>query len=135
MRTLIILLALVALVILAWKLWKPIVQPPKQEVPKNEARIYFFYTEWCGFSQKALPEWAKLEQTLSKGGYFGKTHVTPVKVDAEQDRKLATLYGINAYPTVVLETSDASYDFDKRVTYQNLMTFLRGRLGQETESL
>jgi thiol-disulfide isomerase/thioredoxin len=135
MRTLIILLALVALVILAWKLWKPIVQPPKQEVPKNEARLYFFYTDWCGFSQKALPEWEKLEQTLSKGGYFGRTHVTPIKVDAEQDRKTATLYGINAYPTVVLETSEASYDFDKRVTYANLMAFLRRHLGQETESL
>lgn len=135
MRTVLLVLAFVALAILVWKLWKPVVQPPKQEVPKNEARIYFFYTEWCGFSQKAQPEWAKLESKLSKGGYFGKTHVTPVKVDAEQDKKLATLYGINAYPTVVLETADASYDFDKRVTYDNLLAFLRRHLGQESESL
>lgn len=135
MKTLLLALALLVLAVLVWKLWKPIVQPPKQEVPPNEARIYMFYTEWCGFSQKAMPEWAKLEAALSKGGYFGKTHVTPVKVDAEQDRKLATLYGINAYPTVVLETETASYDFDKRVTYDNLITFLRTRLGKERESL
>ncbi len=135
MRTVILILAFVVIAILVWKLWKPFVQPPKQEVPKNEARLYFFYTEWCGFSQKAMPEWEKLERKLSSGGYFGKTHVTPVKVDAEKDRKLATLYGINAYPTVVLETSDASYDFDKRVTTENLLAFLRRHLGQESESL
>ena len=58
-----------------------------------------------------------------------------MKVDAEKDRKLATLYGINAYPTVVLETTDTSYDFDKRVTYDNLLGFLRAHLGQESESL
>ena len=58
-----------------------------------------------------------------------------VKVDADQDKKTATLYGINAYPTVVLETKDASYDFDKRVTADNLLAFLRYHLGQEREGM
>jgi thiol-disulfide isomerase/thioredoxin len=133
--TLVIVLAFVALVILVWKLWKPVVRPPKQDVPPNEARILFFYTDWCGFSQKAMPEWEKLEKALAGDGYFGKTHVTAVKVDAEKDQKTASLYGINAYPTVVLETSTESIDFEKRVTAENLLTFLRRNLGQERESL
>lgn len=132
MMTLILVLAFVAIAILVWKLWKPVVQPPKQPVPPNEARLYMFYTDWCGFSKKAQPEWAKLESQLqASGGYFGTTHVTPIKVDAEKDTKLATLYGINAYPTVILETKDATYDFDKRVTAPNLLAFLRTTLGQE----
>lgn len=128
-------LAFVALVILVWKLWKPVVAPPKKEVPPNEARLTMFYTEWCGFSQKAMPEWAKLEQKLGGDGYFGKTHLTMVKIDAEKDQKTASLYGINAYPTVVLETQEGIYDFDKRVTADNLLAFLRRHLGQERESL
>ena len=128
-------LAFVALAILIWKLWKPFVSPPKKEVPPNEARLTMFYTEWCGFSQKAMPEWAKLEQKLGGDGYFGTTHLNMVKVDADKDQKTATLYGINAYPTVVLETKDASYEFDKRVTADNLLAFLRGHLGDERESL
>lgn len=135
MMMLVIVLAFVALVILVWKLWKPVVAPPKKEVPPNEARLTMFYTEWCGFSQKAMPEWAKLEQKLGGDGYFGKTHLNMVKVDADKDQKTATLYGINAYPTVVLETKDGSYDFDKRVTADNLLRFLRTHLGQERESL
>lgn len=135
MMMLVTVLAFVALAILVWKLWKPVVSPPVKEVPPNEARLTMFYTEWCGFSQKAMPEWAKLEQKLGGDGYFGKTHLTMVKVDAEKDQKTASLYGINAYPTVVLETEEGSYDFDKRVTTENLLTFLRTHLGQESESL
>jgi thiol-disulfide isomerase/thioredoxin len=135
MSMLVIVLAFVALSILVWKLWKPVVQPPKKEVPVNEARLTMFYTDWCGFSQKAMPEWAKLEKKLGGDGYFGTTHLNMVKVDADADKKTATLYGINAYPTVVLETREGSYDFDKRVTADNLMSFLRSHLGQEREGL
>jgi thiol-disulfide isomerase/thioredoxin len=135
MNTIVIVLAFVALAILVWKLWKPVVQPPKKEVPPNEARLTMFYTEWCGFSQKAMPEWAKLEKKLQGDGYFGKTHLNLVKIDADKDKKTATLYGINAYPTVVLETQEGSFDFDKRVTADNLLAFLRSHLGHEGESL
>ncbi len=135
MMTLVVVLAFVALAILIWKLWKPVIQPPKKEVPPNEARLTMFYTEWCGFSQKAMPEWAKLEQKLGGDGYFGKTHLNMVKVDAEKDQKTASLYGINAYPTVVLETQEGSFDYDKRVTADGLLAFLRRHLGHERESL
>ena len=135
MMMLVTVLAFVALSILVWKLWKPVVAPPKKAVPPNEARLTMFYTEWCGFSQKAMPEWAKLEQKLGGDGYFGKTHLNMVKIDADKDKKTATLYGINAYPTVVLETKDGSYDFDKRVTAENLLAFLRSHLGHERQGL
>lgn len=134
MMMLVTVLAFVALAILIWKLWKPVVKPPKKEVPPNEARLTMFYTEWCGFSQKAMPEWEKLQQKIGDG-YFGKTHLTMVKIDADKDKKTATLYGIDAYPTVVLETQDGTYDFSKRVTSDNLLTFLRSHLGQEGEGL
>jgi thiol-disulfide isomerase/thioredoxin len=135
MTPLILFLSLVAVTILVWKLWKPIVEPPKQDVPKNEARLYFFYTDWCGFSKKAQPEWSALETTLRDGGYFGKTHVTPVKVDAEKEQRLATLYGVDAYPMAILETRDGTYEFGKRFTRDNLLSFLRERLGQEPKGL
>lgn len=135
MSRLVLLLAFVAIALLVWKIWKPVMKPPKREVPVNEARLYFFYTDWCGFSQKAQPEWAKVEAALSKGGYFGTTHVTPVKVDAETDQKTASLYEVHAYPTVLLETKSGIVDFDRRVTAENVLTFLRTRLGQERERL
>ena len=93
------------------------------------------YTDWCGFSQKAMPEWEKLEAQLSKTSYFGKTHVTPVRVDAEEDRETATLYEVDAYPTIFLETKNGITEYTKRPTTEGLLQFLRQSLGKETESV
>jgi hypothetical protein len=48
---------------------------------------------------------------------------------------MCTLYGIQGYPSVILETKSGLIDFDKKVTYSNLLGFLRDSLGQERESL
>ena len=129
---LILALAFVAAGLLVWKLWKPLVAPPKKEVPPNEARLYFFYTNWCGHSKKAMPEWEKIEKS---SGYFGKTHVKFVAVDAEADQETATLYDVNAYPTVLLETPDGIVPYGKAVTAKGLKEFLIGQFGKEGKNL
>ncbi len=129
---LILALAFVAAGLLVWKLWKPIVAPPKKEVPPNEARLYFFYTNWCGHSKKAMPEWETLEKSSDM---YGTTRVKFVRVDAEADQATATLYNIDAYPTVLLETKDGIIPYEKRVTAKGLKDFLRGHLGKEESSL
>lgn len=135
MNTVILVLAFVAIAFLVYKMWKPMVSPPKSVVPKNEARIYFFYTDWCGFSKKAMPEWAKLETSLQTTSYYGKTHVTPIQVDCETDKSKCSLYGINSYPTIMIETSDGIHDFNKMPTLASLKAFLRETLGEEAKGL
>ena len=125
-------LAFVAAGLLVWKLWKPMMAPPKKAIPPNEARLYFFYTNWCGWSKKAMPEWTKLEKS---SGYFGKTHVSFVGVDAEADQETATMYEVDAYPTVLLETSDGIIPYKKQVTASGLKDFLTRHLGKEGENL
>jgi thiol-disulfide isomerase/thioredoxin len=135
MNAFLVVLSLVALGILVYRFWKPVVAPPKREVKPNEANLYFFYTNWCGFSKKAMPEWAKLESSLGSDAYFGKTHVTLHQVDCEKDKARCTLYGVNAYPTVALETKEGIVDFDKRPTAESLRGFLVQQLGKEREGL
>jgi thiol-disulfide isomerase/thioredoxin len=132
---LVTILAFVVLVILVWKLWKPFVQPPAKPVAPKEARLTMFMTEWCGFSKKAMPEWEALTAHVDRAGTFGDTRVTLVTVDADADKPTASLYGISAYPTVVLETTDSLVVFDQKVTSANLLRFLRTHLGQERETL
>jgi thiol-disulfide isomerase/thioredoxin len=126
--TVVTVLAFAILAILVYRFWKP---KPKREVPVGEARLYFFYTEWCGWSQKAMPEWEKLEQDLKQVSRFGKTHVTPVRVNAEEDRETAMLYEIEAFPTIVLETSDGLYSYDKVPKAEGLVAFLEQTLGKK----
>lgn len=125
-------LTLTILIVLAYRFWKPV---PKRAIPANEARLYFFYTEWCGWSKKAQPEWKKLEATVGASPYFGKTKVELVPVNAEENRALADEYEVEGYPTILLERKEGITPFTKRVTYDNLLMFLRQSLGKERASL
>lgn len=123
---------LLLLLAVTYRFWKT---QPKREVKGNTARLYFFYTDWCGYSKKAMPEWDKVEADLKTSPIFGKTTVEPMKIDADKDRKTASLYEVAGYPTIKLETSSGIYDLDRSVTHDNVMNFLRETLGKEPHRL
>ena len=123
MKLLIAGLALAIIGVLVWKLWTPVLDPPKKEVPQGKANLYFFFTNWCGFSQKAMPEWRTIEQSLQD------TSVTPVRVDCETERALCSLYGIEGYPSVVLESASGTQPYSGRITKTEVLRFLHGKEG------
>jgi thiol-disulfide isomerase/thioredoxin len=133
--TVILVLGVTILVVLSYRLWRSSKLQPKQPLTPNEGRLYMFYTTWCGWSKKAMPEWEKLNATLQATPVFGTTKVKPIAVDAEQDRKLADTYEVEGYPTILLETADGITHYQKRVTADGLLQFLRQTLGKERASL
>jgi len=135
MNNLIVLFSLAILAILIYRMYEPFVNTPKRQVPVGKANIYFFYTDWCGFSQKAMPEWEKLEEKLKATPYFGNTEVKAVRVDAESDRATSLLYEVHGFPTIKLETSSILRDYEGKRTADSLMQFLRETLGKERSSL
>ena len=135
MEIIILVLAFTILVMLIYRLWKPSIEPPKRDVRPNEATLYFFYTNWCGWSKKAMPEWQKLEARLRKTSMFGTTKVTPERIDAEEDIKRATLYQVEGYPTILLETRQGIYRYAKLPTEAGLVEFLRDTLGEPAAGL
>jgi hypothetical protein len=135
MTTLILLLAFAILTLLVYRLWEPFTVSPKREVPVGTATLYFFYTDWCGFSKKAMPEWEALESKLKDAPVFGTTRVTPKRVNGDTDRALTTLYEIEGFPMIKLETSSALIDYSGKRTAGDILAFLRETLGQERASL
>ena len=132
MNTLLVVLALAVLAVLVYKLWKPYIRKPKKVLMKQEANLYFFYTNWCGHSKRAMPEWESLEDVIHDANTFGETKVKPVRIDCENDRSTAELYEVDAYPTIKLETSQGIYDYNKKPTKEGLLQFLRVSLGPES---
>jgi hypothetical protein len=132
MNKIVLLLALFVIAVLVYKLWIPKSTP---KVSPTQANLYFFYTDWCGWSKKAMPEWKDLETTVSKTPYFGGIKVNLVRVNAETEQAKAESYGVDAYPTIKLETSSDVIDFTKRPTHEGLLQYLRQSLGKESSSL
>jgi thiol-disulfide isomerase/thioredoxin len=123
---------LVLFFVIAYRFWKT---RPKREVKPDSARLYFFFTEWCGHSKRAMPEWQKIEASLASSPTFGRTKVEAIGVDADKDPKTSSLYEINGYPTLKLETVNGIYDFNQAITEENVLTFLRETLGKEPHTL
>jgi len=128
-------LSLAIVVLLAYRFWEPFTVAPKRDVPVGSATLYFFYTDWCGYSKKAMPEWETLEAKLKESPVFGTTRVKAVRVDADQDRATTSLYGVEGYPTIKLETSSILTDYSGKRTSGEILAFLRDTLGQERKSL
>jgi len=82
-----------------------------------------------------MPEWEKIKAELNTSPVFGKTTVEPVDVDAEKDPKTASLYEVMGYPTIKLETSNGIYDFNRAITKDAVLAFLRETLGKEPHRL
>jgi thiol-disulfide isomerase/thioredoxin len=135
MMLLILTLSLAILVLVAYRFWEPFVVTPKREVPVGSANLYFFYTDWCGFSKKAMPEWEALEAKLQETPVFGSTRVKAVRVNGDSDRALTSLYQVEGFPTIKLETSSSLTDYSGKRTVADLLAFLRETLGQERKSL
>lgn len=135
MMLLILTLSLAILVLVAYRFWEPFVVTPKREVPVGSANLYFFYTDWCGFSKKAMPEWEALEAKLQETPVFGTTRVKAVRVNGDSERALTSLYQVEGFPTIKLETSSSLTDYSGKRTVADLLAFLRETLGQERKSL
>lgn len=118
---------LVLIAVLAYVYWKPTIRPALRETLEGSATIYFFYTDWCGHSQKAKPEWEALQLPAT----YGTTKVVGKTVNCEEDVATCTAYGVDGYPTIKIESSDGITDFTKRVTTASLEQFLVSQFGEK----
>jgi hypothetical protein len=118
---------LVLIVVLAYLYWKPTLRPALKETLEGNATLYFFYTDWCGHSQKAKPEWEALQLPAT----YGTTKVVGKTVNCEEDVATCTAYGVDGYPTIKVESSDGITDYTQRVSAASLDQFLVSQFGEK----
>lgn len=128
MQQAILILGVILVALIVYRVWwKPMLMPAVKETLPGTATLYMFYTNWCGFSKKALPEWDKLPSTAT----YGSTTVTVKKIDCEERTDMCTQYDIKSYPNVKLETSGGLREYTGQITHEGLTAFLTESLGEE----
>jgi len=104
--------------------------PKQSDKKQDEATFYFFYVDWCPYSQEAKPKIESLREFVADYTYGGKfVHVE--FVNCEVDKSKCELYKIDAYPAYRLETSQKLYTYEGPANVSVLREFLRSALGAE----
>jgi len=80
-----------------------------------------FYAPWCGHCKALTPTWDKLATEVK-----GKFNIA--KVDATEEKDLATSFGIRGFPTLKLITAGKQYEYkgQGQRTIEDFKKFLEG---------
>jgi thiol-disulfide isomerase/thioredoxin len=111
--------------------------PVSSAVPTSERpRLKFFYTTWCPHSRAAMPEWNSFKTLLkSQKLTFGGKQLELEAIDGDSAPTTTARYGVDAYPTIVLETVEQVYHYDKKVKVDGIRSWLVQVLGPEGSQL
>lgn len=101
------------------------------EQNNGEVNIMMFHVDWCPFCVKSLPEWKQFCDEYNGKKVNGITiRCNPEGTNCTDDsdpKILAMLdeYEITSYPTVIMFKGNKRYDFDAKITKQNLEQFVK----------
>ena len=102
--------------------------PTENDLLANQATFMFFYTEWCPYSQEALPKVNSLAEVV-KGFTYGGKNVKVSLVNCENDSDTCRKYGVTAYPTYKLITSSKAYEYSGPARVATYEEFIVTALG------
>ena len=91
------------------------------------ADLYFFYTEWCPHSKRAIPIWAKLKEEVGDGKIKG-VKINFLDIDADKNTEMADKFKVEGYPTIKLVSGNQIIEYDAKPDKDTLLQFLNTSL-------
>ncbi len=78
-------------------------------------RVFFFYHPSCGHCSAFKPAWEEIKQKIN----------LPAKdINCEDEPDKCTTYGIQGYPTIILEKGGERREFNDKRTVENVIKFI-----------
>jgi protein disulfide-isomerase-like protein len=99
-------------------------------VPTTAKTAALFYAPWCGHCKKIMPTWDRVAET-HKGNGLGEISI--VKINCDEDSKLAKKHGVDGYPTIKylpngLSTPSGGVEFQGNRSYDGLIEFFKSHM-------
>ena len=96
-----------------------------QEV--KDAELYFFFANWCPHCKTAKPEMEKVKNNFHQrtiNGYTIKVKYVDCSNDSQESKMLLSKYNVQGYPTVIMNVDDEVVEYDNKVTFSNIESFI-----------
>lgn len=96
-----------------------------------------FYAPWCGHCKRMTPEFKKLGEKLNADSKLNsRAVVAKVNADEEENKELATKYGVRGFPTIKYfargKPVDQPEDYSGARTYDAFLSFLEDKIAGDT---
>ena len=91
---------------------------------RDNADIYFFYTNWCPHCKTAKPVWQKFKEHIDAKGHASGVKVNFIEVDCEKDHDTADKFKVTGYPTIKMLYKNKIIEYDAKPHQDNLQQFL-----------
>ena len=95
-----------------------------QDVKK--AVITMYYVDWCGYCNKAKPEFKALQKYSGQILHDNLLEVRSVNCDTNKEE--AEKENVTSYPTIKLKTHDNTYIYDGKRTKKGILEYLKNIL-------
>jgi|LauGreDrversion4_2_1035121.scaffolds.fasta_scaffold11947_3 thiol-disulfide isomerase/thioredoxin len=106
---------------------KLIVAQDSDSTKVKTCELFYFYTTWCPYCNKAKPEWEAFRSEW-EGKPFKGYYITFTEVDCDVDETTAKKYDVKSYPTIKLKCKGEVFEYDARPTKEDLTRFLNSVL-------
>jgi thiol-disulfide isomerase/thioredoxin len=91
-----------------------------QILQKNpESKLILFYADWCSHCQRFKPKWNQLVNSLK-----GIVKTISVNGEKRENQKILKKYGVDKYPTVILDDGSKKIEYDGEMTIDGLKQFV-----------
>ena len=85
----------------------------------NKIKVYNYYTTWCGWSQKFLPEWNKFKDLVSNSDSIEVIEI--ICDDMNNNDKCLTVPG---FPSVIIEKDGKEITYESDRTAEKILNFI-----------
>ena len=100
----------------------------------GDVMLYYFYTNWCPYCKKALPEWIAFKDYVNNTTkYDASYNIIFLEIDCEEDARTASRFNIESYPSILMFYNGETYIYDAKPDQGNLVQFLDSSLQVSTE--
>ena len=103
-------------------------RPSVEGFDDGSSTLRIFHVDWCPHCKDAVPEFEKLAESNKtvKGKEVEYVKVNPE--ETEQNKELASKFGVDGYPTIILTTGGKDITFQGERTAEGMKQFLESNL-------